>query len=148
MAAGADEVGLSDTSGYADPASVKRLIKVVRGAVGEAAVTGLHLHNTRGLGLANALAGQDLGITTLDASLGGLGPARSRRAPAATSFEAMGLDTSIDLDRLLRIREIVKAAVPAEEMYGFTPDARLRSGGPRLTTPFRQLASRPQRNQR
>lgn len=136
MAAGADEVGLSDTSGYADPASVKRLIKVVRSAVGDEAVTGLHLHNTRGLGLANALAGLDMGVTTLDASLGGLGGCPF--APGASGnivtedlvfmLEAMGLNTGIDLDRLLRIREIVKAAVPAEEMYGFTPDAGLPLG--------------------
>lgn len=47
MAAGCDEVGLSDTTGYADPAAVKRMIKLVRGAVGDAAVTGIHLHNSR-----------------------------------------------------------------------------------------------------
>lgn len=136
MAAGADEVGLSDTSGYADPAAVKRLIRTVRAAVGEAAVSGLHLHNTRGLGLANALAGLDMGITTLDASLGGLGGCPF--APGASGnivtedlafmLEAMGLRTGIDLDRLLTIRDIVKAAVPAEEMYGFTPDAGLPLG--------------------
>ena len=73
MAAGCDEVGLSDTTGYADPAAVRRLIKLVRGVVGEAALTGIHLHNTRGLGLANALAALDCGLTTLDASQGGLG---------------------------------------------------------------------------
>ena len=73
MDAGCDEVGLSDTSGYADPSAVRRLVRLIRGVVGTDALTGLHLHNTRGLGLANALAGLEEGITTLDASLGGLG---------------------------------------------------------------------------
>ncbi|WP_230206986.1 hydroxymethylglutaryl-CoA lyase [Novosphingobium sp. Gsoil 351] len=58
--AGADEFSLSDTTGYADPAQVRRLVRAVRGAVGEKLTT-LHLHNTRGLGLANALAGLDEG---------------------------------------------------------------------------------------
>jgi len=53
MQAGCNEVGLSDTTGYANPRSVTRLIKLVRGVVGDHALTGIHLHNTRGLGLAN-----------------------------------------------------------------------------------------------
>src|SRR3546814_3434974 len=73
MDACCDEAGLSDTTGYADPAAVKRLIGLVRGVVGDHALTGIHLHNTRGLGLANALAALDAGLTTLDASLGGIG---------------------------------------------------------------------------
>src|SRR3546814_8321444 len=73
MDAGCDEVWLSDTTGYADPAAVKRLIGLVCGVVGDHARTGIHLHKTRGLGLANALAALDAGLTTLDASLGGIG---------------------------------------------------------------------------
>ncbi|OJU23060.1 MAG: hydroxymethylglutaryl-CoA lyase, partial [Sphingomonas sp. 66-10] len=73
MTAGCDEVGLSDTTGYADPKAVKDMVRAVRGAVGDAALTGIHLHNTRGLGLANVLAGLDMGLTTVDASLGGIG---------------------------------------------------------------------------
>ena len=73
MAAGCDEVGLADTTGYANPAQVKAWVRGVRGVVGEAALTGIHLHNTRGLGLANVLAALDAGLTTIDSSLGGLG---------------------------------------------------------------------------
>ena len=136
MAAGCDEVGISDTTGYADPAAVKRLIALVRGAVGEAAVTGIHLHNTRGLGLANALAALDCGLTTLDASLGGLGGCPF--APGASGnivtedlvfmLEAMGLRTGIDLERLNAVRAILAEALPGEPLYGFTPDAGLPLG--------------------
>lgn len=136
MASGCDEVGLSDTTGYANPAQVRDLVRRVRAAVGEHALSGLHLHNTRGLGLANVLAGLEVGITTFDSSLGGLGGCPF--APGASGnivtedlafmLEAMGLETGIDLPKLLKVRDIVKAAVPAEEMYGFTPDAGLPLG--------------------
>jgi hydroxymethylglutaryl-CoA lyase len=136
MAAGCDEVGLSDTTGYANPAQVRDLVRRVRAAVGDHALSGLHLHNTRGLGLANVLAGLEVGITTFDSSLGGLGGCPF--APGASGnivtedlvfmLEAMGLATGIDLPKLLAVRDIVKAAVPAEEMFGFTPDAGLPLG--------------------
>lgn len=136
MDAGCDEVGLSDTTGYADPVAVKRLIKLVRGVVGDHALTGIHLHNTRGLGLANALAALDAGLTTLDASLGGIGGCPF--APGASGnivtedlvfmLEAMGLRTGIDIDRLLEVRGIVTDALPQEEMFGFLPDAKLPLG--------------------
>jgi hydroxymethylglutaryl-CoA lyase len=136
MKAGCDEVGLSDTTGYANPAQVKRLVKAVRAAVGESALNGLHLHNTRGLGLANVLAGLEAGISTFDCSLGGLGGCPF--APGASGnivtedlvfmLEAMGLDTGIDLPRLLEVRRILREALPSEELYGFTPDAGLPLG--------------------
>ncbi|MFN3424812.1 MAG: hydroxymethylglutaryl-CoA lyase [Novosphingobium meiothermophilum] len=128
--AGALEFSLSDTTGYADPAQVRRLIRKVRSAVGDMLTT-LHLHNTRGLGLANALAGLDEGITTLDASLGGLGGCPY--APGASGnlvtedlvlmLNSMGLDTGIDLEKLIEVRTILKDALPGEPLYGFTPDA-------------------------
>jgi hydroxymethylglutaryl-CoA lyase len=136
MEAGCDEVGLSDTTGYANPAQVKNLVRRVRSAVGDHALQGLHLHNTRGLGLANVLAGLDVGITTFDSSLGGLGGCPF--APGASGnivtedlvfmLEAMGFDTGIDLERLLKVREIVRAGLPGEALYGFTPDAGLPLG--------------------
>lgn len=136
MAAGCDEVGLADTSGYANPAQVKRLVKAVRAAVGETAINGLHLHNTRGLGLANVLAGLEVGITTFDSSLGGLGGCPF--APGASGnvvtedlvfmLEAMGLDTGIDLERLLQVRSILLNALPDESMYGFVPESGLPLG--------------------
>ncbi|MEO1118258.1 MAG: hydroxymethylglutaryl-CoA lyase [Pseudomonadota bacterium] len=136
MACGCDEVGLSDTTGYADPAAVRHLIKAVRGVVGDEHLTGIHLHNTRGLGLANALAAFESGLTTFDASMGGLGGCPF--APGASGnivtedlvfmFEAMGVSTGIDLDALLGVRDILRAALPDEPIYGFTPDAGLPLG--------------------
>ncbi|PZN97352.1 MAG: hydroxymethylglutaryl-CoA lyase [Alphaproteobacteria bacterium] len=136
MVAGVDEVGLSDTSGYANPAQVRSLVRAVRTAIGDDRLTGLHLHNTRGLGLANVVAGLEVGITTFDASLGGLGGCPF--APGASGnivtedlvfmLEAMGLSTGIDLDRLLRVRDVLRAALPGEPLYGFVPDAGLPLG--------------------
>ena len=136
IAAGAAEVGLSDTTGYANPAQVRRLVRRVRSAVGSERLQSLHLHNTRGLGLANALAGLEEGITTLDSSLGGLGGCPF--APGASGnivtedlvfmLEAMGIVTHIDLAKLLEVRHIVTAALPDEPLYGFLPAAGLPLG--------------------
>jgi hydroxymethylglutaryl-CoA lyase len=136
MDAGCDEVGLSDSTGYANPAQVKELVTRVRQAVGERALAGLHLHNTRGLGLANVLAGLEMGIRTFDSSLGGLGGCPW--APGASGnvvtedlvfmLEAMGLRTGIDLERLLAVRKILKDALPQDEVYGFVPEAGLPLG--------------------
>jgi len=136
MEAGCDEVGLSDTTGYADPSAVRHLVKLVRGVVGDKALTGIHLHNTRGLGLANVLAALGCGLDTIDASLGGLGGCPF--APGASGnivtedlafmLEAMGIDTGIDLDRLFKVRSIVAEALPGEPLYGFVTDAGLPLG--------------------
>ncbi|MEC3947470.1 hydroxymethylglutaryl-CoA lyase [Sphingobium sp. HWE2-09] len=136
MTAGCDEVGLADTTGYADPSAVRAIVKLVRGVVGDAALTGIHLHNTRGLGLANVLAALDAGLTTFDSSLGGLGGCPF--APGASGnivtedlvfmFEAMGLRTGIDLDALFAVRRLVAAALEGEPLYGFTPEAGLPLG--------------------
>lgn len=146
MAAGCDEVGLSDTTGYANPAAVKRLVKLIRRVVGDEHLTGIHLHNTRGLGLANVLAALDAGLDTVDASLGGIGGCPF--APGASGnivtedlafmLEAMGLRTGVDLDRLLSVRTILAESLPGEPLYGFTPDAGLPLG-------FRQGGSAPVR---
>jgi hydroxymethylglutaryl-CoA lyase len=136
MEAGCDEVGLSDTSGYANPQQVKQLVRDVRAAVGSDALSGLHLHNTRGLGLANVLAGLEVGISTFDSSLGGLGGCPF--APGASGnvvtedlvfmLEAMGLNTGIDLEKLLKVRAVLREALPQETLYGFVPDAGLPLG--------------------
>lgn len=136
MQAGCDEVGLADTNGYANPAQVRDLVRRVHAAVGTHALSGLHLHNTRGLGLANVIASLEVGITTFDSSLGGLGGCPF--APGASGnivtedlvfmLEAMGLRTGIDLPKLLKVREVLRAALPGEPLYGFTPDAGLPLG--------------------
>lgn len=136
MEAGCDDIGLSDTTGYANPAQLKRLIRLVRQEVGADRLSGVHLHNTRGLGLANALAALEEGVTTLDSSLGGLGGCPY--APGASGnivtedlvfmLDAMGLRTGIDLPKLLAVRQILADALPADELYGFTPDAGLPKG--------------------
>src|SRR6185437_15534758 len=133
---GCDEVGLSDSVGYANPAQIKDLVVRVRAAVGERALAGLHLHNTRGLGLANVLAGLEVGIRTFDSSLGGLGGCPW--APGASGnvvtedlvfmLDAMGVATGIDLDRLLAVRKILQDALPQEDVYGFVPEAGLPLG--------------------
>lgn len=136
MAAGCDEVGLSDTTGYANPQQVKDLVRRVKRAVGDHNLSGLHLHNTRGLGLANVVAGLEVGITTFDSSMAGLGGCPF--APGASGnivtedlvfmLQAMGLKTGIDLPRLLAVRQILSDALPGEQLYGFTPDAGLPLG--------------------
>ena len=133
---GVDEVGLSDTSGYADPATVKRLTKRIWRAVGRESLHGIHLHNTRGQGLANALAALDVGLTTLDSSLGGIGGCPF--APGASGnivtedlvfmLESMGVRTGIDLEKLIKVREYVAGALPEEELFGFVSEAGLPKG--------------------
>lgn len=131
--AGCDEVGLADTSGYAHPAQVRSLIHAVWRAVGRERLTGIHLHNTRGLGLANALAALDAGLSTFDSSQGGLGGCPF--APGASGnivtedlvfmLNAMGLETGIDFDQLMRARAVLAEALPNEPLYGMTPLAGL-----------------------
>ena len=107
---GIQGVTLCDTTGMANPAQVKRLCEAVLERWPETPFT-LHFHNTRGMGLANALAAWQAGITRFDSSLGGLGGCPF--APGATGnvctedlvhmFESMGVDTGVDLDALLEV---------------------------------------------
>jgi hydroxymethylglutaryl-CoA lyase len=133
--AGADESGLSDTTGMANPAQVRRLFQRVRAEICER--TGAaHMHNTRGLGLANCLAAYDVGVRTFDSSLAGLGGCPY--APGASGnvvtedlvfmFEAMGVRTGIDITRLIAARAPLAAGLPGEPLYGMTPDAGLPMG--------------------
>ena len=133
--AGCDEVGLADTTGYANPEQIRRVFRRVRTAIGDK-LSGAHLHNTRGLGLANVVAALEVGVTTFDSSLGGLGGCPF--APGATGnivtedlvfmLEAMGLRTGIDIDKLLAIRKIVAEGIPGEPLYGYVPDAGVTKG--------------------
>ena len=130
-----DGVALADTVGYANPAQVRRLFRRVKSEIGSK-LEGAHFHNTRGLGLANALAAYEEGVRAFDSSMGGLGGCPF--APGASGnvitedlvfmFEAMGIDTGIDLEALFRAREILAKAIPEEPIYGHTPLAGLPKG--------------------
>jgi hydroxymethylglutaryl-CoA lyase len=133
--AGCDEVGLADTTGYANPEQIRRVFKKVRAAIGDK-LSGAHLHNTRGLGLANVVAALDVGVTTFDSSLGGLGGCPF--APGASGnivtedlvfmLEAMGLRTGINMDKLLAMRSILEEGIPGEPLYGYVPLAGVTKG--------------------
>ena len=140
IAAGVAEVCLSDTTGYANPTQVRRLVRAVKGAIGADRLNTLHLHNTRGLGLANVLAGLEEGITTFDSSMGGIGGCPF--APGASGnivtedlvfmLEAMGLHTGIGIAGLAAVRRIIADALPGEPLYGFIPDAGVPVGFERI----------------
>ncbi|MES2635519.1 MAG: hydroxymethylglutaryl-CoA lyase [Pseudomonadota bacterium] len=133
--AGVEEVGLSDTTGMANPAQVRRLFTRLRAEIGERAGAA-HMHNTRGLGLANCLAAYDVGVRTFDSSLGGLGGCPY--APGASGnvvtedlvfmFEAMGVRTGIDIEKLMAARAPLMAGLPGEPLYGMTPEVGLPKG--------------------
>ncbi|TPW26252.1 hydroxymethylglutaryl-CoA lyase [Pararhizobium mangrovi] len=133
--AGAESVGLSDTTGYANPAQVKRLFTRLDAEIGERA-GGAHFHNTRGQGLANVVAALEAGVRTFDSSQAGLGGCPY--APGASGnivtedlvflLEAMGLDTGIRMDALLAARDVLREALPGEPLYGNVPDAGLPLG--------------------
>jgi hydroxymethylglutaryl-CoA lyase len=133
--AGAASVGLSDSVGYANPTQVKRMFTRLKREIGEKAGAA-HFHNTRGQGLANVVAALEAGVTTFDASQGGIGGCPY--APGATGnivtedlvflLESMGLRTGINLDRLIAARAIISEGLPGEPIYGNVPDAGLPKG--------------------
>ncbi len=120
-----DCVALADTVGYANPAQIRRVFRRVKQEIGDK-LEAAHLHNTRGLGLANALAAYEEGVRHFDSSMGGLGGCPF--APGASGnvitedlvfmFESMGLSTGIDLDKLMAARKLMVAALPEEPVYG------------------------------
>jgi hydroxymethylglutaryl-CoA lyase len=123
--AGVDMVAVADTVGYAGPKQVGELTKAVVRIAGSKPVC-VHLHDTRGMGIANASAALDAGARVLDGSLGGLGGCPF--APGATGnvvfedlvflCESKGFATGIDIDRLVAVRSILKAEMPGEQLYG------------------------------
>jgi hydroxymethylglutaryl-CoA lyase len=120
-----DCVALADTVGYANPAQIRRVFGRVKQEIGDK-LEAAHLHNTRGLGLANALAAYEEGVRHFDSSMGGLGGCPF--APGASGnvitedlvfmFESMGLSTGIDLDKLMEARKLMVAALPEEPVFG------------------------------
>src|SRR5687768_11823237 len=130
-----DCVALADTVGYANPAQVRRVFRRVKSEIGDK-LEAAHFHNTRGLGIANALAAYEEGVRCFDSSMGGLGGCPF--APGASGnvitedlvfmFESMGVKTGIDLEKLFKAREILVKGIPEEPIYGHTPLAGLPKG--------------------
>jgi len=141
--AGADAISLADTVGYANPEQVKRLFGKVRQAIGEDFHIEAHFHNTRGLGLANALAAYETGVRNFDSTLGGLGGCPW--APGASGnvvtedlvfmFESMGVRTGIDIGKLIDVRNTVFATLPDAELYGHISKAGLPKGFQPMSQP-------------
>src|SRR5919199_2817917 len=125
LRARADEVVLADTIGVATPGQVRSLVERVRPA-------GVHLHNTRNTGFANAYAALEAGVRLFDASVGGLGGCPF--APRATGnvatedlvylLEGDGVETGVDLDRLIEISEWLE-----EQLGRELPGQVYRAGG-------------------
>jgi hydroxymethylglutaryl-CoA lyase len=125
LKAGADDIAIADTGGYANPGQVRALMRKVLALTGNTPVT-CHFHDTRGLGLANVVAALDAGVRKFDSSLGGLGGCPF--APNATGnintedtvflLESEGMRTGIDIDALLEIREMVASWLPGEAFVG------------------------------
>jgi hydroxymethylglutaryl-CoA lyase len=134
-AIGVDMVAIADTVGYAGPKQVGELTKGAVRIAGSKPVC-VHLHDTRGMGIANASAALDEGARVLDGSLGGLGGCPF--APGATGnvvfedlvflCESKGFPTGIDLDRLVAVRSILKSEMPNEPLYGGLARAGLPCG--------------------
>ncbi|TCK23654.1 hydroxymethylglutaryl-CoA lyase [Ancylobacter aquaticus] len=116
LEAGLHSVTLADTTGMANPRQVSALVSAFKGRFGAVPLT-LHFHNTRGMGLANALAALEAGADRFDASLGGIGGCPF--APGATGnistedlvhmLDEMGVDTGVDLSALLALARSLPA---------------------------------------
>lgn len=125
IAAGADELNIADTVGYANPAQVRRILSEICRRAGPLPVAA-HFHDTRGMGLANVVAALEAGVRRFDASLGGLGGCPF--APGASGniatedcvylLESLGMKTGIDLDRLLEVRRKLEEWLPQERLEG------------------------------
>lgn len=134
---GADELCLGDTIGTTSPGRTVELVEAVRAACPGVEV-GVHLHNTRGQGLASLLAAVQIGVTRVDASVGGLGGCPF--APGASGNIATeevvyllaesGVSTGIDLQRVLEA-----AAVVEKEVGQALPSNLYRAGGPARPRP-------------
>jgi isopropylmalate/homocitrate/citramalate synthase len=136
------DLSLADTMGWATPARVERLVCEVRGRWPELVIS-LHLHDTRGLGIANAFEGLRLGVTRFDAAVGGLGGCPFAGQPGAPGniateelvllCEEMGIATGIDLEALIEAGRLAERIVGRQ-----LPSAALRAG---TLTAFRKKAA-------
>ena len=126
------DVTLLDTMGWANPAQIKRLVGAVRDKWPEKKVS-LHLHDTRGLAMANFVAGLEMGVDHFDAAVAGLGgcPFAAHKGAAGNICtedavflcQEMGIDTGIDLDKLIACAE------KAEELVGHPLPGKVKVGG-------------------
>lgn len=131
--AGVSQVQLADTTGMANPTQVERVLGEMQERFPDTRFA-LHLHDTRGMGLANALVGLQMGVTEFDSSLGGMGGCPF--APGATGnidtedmvhmLHEMGIETGIDLDRLIATARRLQAMV-GRELPGTVMKAGKRS---------------------
>jgi len=116
---GAKEINLADTTGMADPWSIRHMVEIFKKEYPDVLIS-LHLHDTRGLGLANMFSGYEAGVRTFDVCAGGLGgcpfvKGAAGNVPtedAVNMFETKGISTSIDLMR------ICEAAAYLESVLG------------------------------
>ena len=107
-AAGVNEINLADSSGMANPHSIRSLVRLVAREFPKIRIS-LHLHDTRGLGLANMFSGYEAGVRVFDVCAGGLGgcpfiKGAAGNVPtedAVNMFESMGIDTGIKLKPLI-----------------------------------------------
>jgi hydroxymethylglutaryl-CoA lyase len=133
--AGADMVNLADGVGYANPAQIKQVCTAVRNDIGDR-LSAIHLHDTRGLALANAFAAYECGIRTFDSALAGLGgcpfsPGASGNVATEDvvfMFEAMGLRTGIDIDAMIACRTFLSDNLPDDKLHGHLPLAGVPKG--------------------
>ena len=126
-------IKLTDAMGWATPQSVERLIGAIRSS-GPSSRSRLHLHDTRGTGMASAYAGLRLGVTKFDASIAGLGGCPFAATDGAAGnictedfafmCEEMGVETGLDIDRLIEVaklaEEVVGRPLPGHVMRGGT----------------------------
>ena len=130
---GCEEIALADTVGMTNPAEIKRLTRHIIDKFPSVRCA-LHLHNTRGAGLANLLAGLEAGVDTFDASIGGLGgcPFAPRATGNVASEDAinmlheMGIETGVRLPKLLeavaRAEKILSRQLPGQLLHAGVPE--------------------------
>ena len=120
-AAGAHELNLADTTGMANPFQVRRLVEKVRAAIPGASLS-LHLHDTRGLAMANLVAGYEAGVKIFDVAAGGLGGCPFVKGAAGNLAtedvvnlcDQAGIDSGVDLLKLCRAVELLGAMLSKE----------------------------------
>ncbi|MEM9074778.1 MAG: hydroxymethylglutaryl-CoA lyase, partial [Myxococcota bacterium] len=131
--AGCYQVSLGDTIGVGTPLQTRRIVELFLKHI-EAEKIALHLHDTRGTALANVLVGLDLGITTYDGSVAGLGGCPYAPGAAGNlatedlvyTLEGMGIETGIDLEKLWQAGQVAEA-VCGRELPGKVHRAGVRS---------------------